>query len=921
MLTLPPSLIAPLRFLLCLLLLSISACQRWQSNEQLLARARQYQQQGQDRAAVIELKNVLQKDPQHGEARTLLGQIYLDQGDVLSAEKELRRAQSLGVGRELILPALGRTLLLQGAYDKVLAEVDAAPAHPQWMALRADALLGQGKLDQAEAIYTELLRQRPDDVGALLGSARIAAARDQGLAALRLVYQAIAGHPDDIDALRLRADLLHGQGNNDAAMQDEMRIARLRPEQVQARVDIVNLHLQAGRYAQADAEMARARQIAPNNLLVVYTQALLNFREGKLQPARDQLQLVLKAAPEHMPSILLMGSVQLGLGSLPQAEQFLRKFLENKPHNRYATKLLSSVMLKSGQPDAAITLLAPLLDDKQDDVELMALAGEAYMRTRQFGKAEAYYQKASTLAPDMAMLHTAVGISQLGQGDSVRAIGELERASALDAANSRAGVLLVLTYLRDKQNDKALDSVNRLIRQQGNNPLLHNLKGGVLMANKDVADARASFLQANTLDPLYLPALENLAQLDLMDKRPDLARQRFIAALSRDQKNPGIMTALAKLATAQGHYTEAQHWLELSNKDNPDALAPALLLANFYTQSGEQQKSLPLAQKLQAINPSSPDALALLAEAQSRSANHAAALENFNKLALLLPASAAVQMRIASMQMALNDVPAAQTSLQKVLALQSDFPAARAALVKLLTDHADYTQASAVARVLRQQHPDAPLAYKLDGDILMAQNKPLPALAPYRQAYALDHSGPVLIPLFNALKAAGRGQEASAAMLHWLAEHPADTPTRLHYASSLQADHQYQAAMGQLEQIIQRDPTNMVALNDLAWACLQQHDGRAPAFAERARALAPDNPAVLDTLGWILVQQGDGVRALPLLRRAAQLAPAVEDIRYHFGLTLMKAGDARAARPVLQPLLTSTDVARRAEVQALLAQM
>src|SRR5471032_3661434 len=115
MLTLPPSLIAPLRFLLCLLLLlSISACQRWQSNEQLLARARQYQQQGQDRAAVIELKNVLQKDPRHGEARTLLGQIYLDQGDVLSAEKELRRAQSLGVGRELILPALGRTLLLQG---------------------------------------------------------------------------------------------------------------------------------------------------------------------------------------------------------------------------------------------------------------------------------------------------------------------------------------------------------------------------------------------------------------------------------------------------------------------------------------------------------------------------------------------------------------------------------------------------------------------------------------------------------------------------------------------------------------------------------------------------------------------------------------------------------------------------------------
>src|SRR5471030_2345690 len=108
MLTLPPSLIAPLRFLLCLLLLSISACQRWQSNEQLLAQARQYRQLGQDRAAVIELKNVLQKDPAHAMARSLLGQIYLDQGDALSAEKELRRARSLGMGKEQILPALGR---------------------------------------------------------------------------------------------------------------------------------------------------------------------------------------------------------------------------------------------------------------------------------------------------------------------------------------------------------------------------------------------------------------------------------------------------------------------------------------------------------------------------------------------------------------------------------------------------------------------------------------------------------------------------------------------------------------------------------------------------------------------------------------------------------------------------------------------
>ncbi|WP_296000759.1 XrtA/PEP-CTERM system TPR-repeat protein PrsT [Rugamonas sp.] len=924
MLTLPPGWTVPprrwLRWPCVAVVLSLVACHGWQSNEQLLARARHYQQLGQNRAAVIELKNVLQNDPRQAVARTLLGKIYLDQGDVLSAEKELRRAQALGVGKDEIVPALGRALLMQGEFDKVLNEVGASPQRPQWMALRAAALLGLHKVDLAEAAYKALLLQYPGDGVALLGLARVAQERHQDVVALSLATQALAAHPDDLDMLRLRAGLLHAQGDNAAALQCDERIVKLRPEDIQAHIDIANLHLQAGRYAAARAEIASARKVGPGNLLVAYTQALLDFREGKLPTALDQLQQVLRAAPEHMPSTLLIGAVELGLGSLPQAEQYLKKFLESDARNPYATKLLSSVMLKNNNPDAALKLIAPLLPDNQHDVEMMALAGEASMRLRRFEQAEAYYRKASALAPDMAMLHAALGMARIGQGQNAQAIVELERATALEAGNSRAGVLLVLSYMRDRQLAQALVAVNRLLRQQPDNPLLHNLKGGVLMANQDVAGARASFLKAVALKPRYMPALDNLTQLDLKDKQADQARLRLVQAWSQDKKNAAIMTALAKLATSQGHYAEAESWLELSSKAHPDALAPALLLANFYHQAGEQQKSLPLAQKLQASNPASPDALALLAEVHTRGGNYRAALDNFTKLAQLQPDSAAVQMRIATTELTLADEAAALQALEKALALQPDFPQARVDLVKLLTERGAYSEALSAAREMQAQHPNAPLGLKLEGDILMAQNQPLPALAIYQRAYAMDHSGPLLIPVFNALRRAGRGDEANTRMLQWLQAHPADTPTRLHYASSLQADHQYQPAIMQLDQIVQREPNNMVALNDMAWACLQTHDARAPALAERARKLAPDNAAVLDTEGWILHERGEGARALPLLQRASALAPAADEIRYHLSLALIKSGDARSAHTQLERLLKSPDLKRRAEVQALLAQ-
>ncbi|HEY0060808.1 MAG TPA: tetratricopeptide repeat protein, partial [Telluria sp.] len=64
--------------------------------DSLVSQARQAQERGEPRAAVVILKSALQKDSSHRGARLLLGEVYLDQADPQSAEKELRRARELG---------------------------------------------------------------------------------------------------------------------------------------------------------------------------------------------------------------------------------------------------------------------------------------------------------------------------------------------------------------------------------------------------------------------------------------------------------------------------------------------------------------------------------------------------------------------------------------------------------------------------------------------------------------------------------------------------------------------------------------------------------------------------------------------------------------------------------------------------------
>lgn len=894
------------------------------SAESLVADATQYHQKGDINAAVIQLKNALQKSPNHRAARALLGAVYIEQGDAISAEKELRRAMALGAGAGEIHPLLGKAMLMQGQYDRLLGEIKAAAdaaQRPVILALRGNALLGLGMTTQAADLFDEAVRLKPDAGDALLGLARIAMSARREDDANALLVRALAANPADIDCLRFKGDILRNQGKAEAALHAYRSILALRPNNAQAHIDVANMHIDAGKFADARAEIQAARWVSAGTIGVFYSQAMLDFREGKHAAAQESLQQILRAAPEHYPSILLIAAVQAALGSNQQAEQQLQKFLAAYPRHPYASKLMAALQLRANNPDAALDLLRPLLGEREDDVELLTLAGEASMRGGHFSAAAVYFEKASALRPDAPLLHTALAMSRLGNGENGRAVAELERAASLDVKSPRTGVLLVMTYLRNKQPDKALGMVAEM-EKQGNNPLVQNLKGAVFLAKQDARSARASFEKALALDPLYLPALDNLAQLDAMEKHPQDAKPRYQAALAKAPKNAALMEALARLAAAQGAPTEAAAWLERASKENPESLPLAMRLAEFYARIGEQRKALLLSQKLQASNPANPEALALLAQVYHANGNLSAAAESYSRLAALEPGSAAPHMKLATLQLIQHDEPAAVAALRKALSIEPDLLDANMTLLNVLIGQKKFGEAMALAAAVQKRHPQAQVGYKLEGDVLSAQDKPALALKAYERAFALDNSGALLIQIHGMLNKMGKAAEADARMALWFQDHPGDVPARLYYASSKVVKNDNKAAIEQLEAVLKHDPKNVIALNDLAWTYQRVNDKNALAYAERAYQLAPNNPAIMDTLGWIYLESGNPGRALPLLQKASALAPNANEIRYHFGMVLAKSGDKRGARRELERVLASpAEFSQREEAKAYLARL
>ncbi len=890
----------------------------------LMAQARQYRDQGDLKAAVIQLKNAIQQDADHRAARVLLGELYLEQGDPQSAEKEFRRALALGADQASVTLMLGRALLLQGQFERILADIAPAtsPAvRSATLALRGNALLGLVQIEPARSLFNDALAHDPAAPAALLGLARIAMWQKQPDLMRSLLARALAANPADVDSLRFHADLLRADGKSDAALAELNKILKQHPHNAQTMIDIANLHSDAGRFAEARQSLAAARTLAGTSLGLSFSEATLDFRESKLQAALEGTQRVLRVAPEHTPSILLAGAVHSALGAHHAAALELRKFLLVHPKHVYASKLLAAAHLGAQRPADALAVLLPLMADHADDAQLLALAGDASLRAREFNSAASYFERASALKPATAAFQTGLALSHMGSGDHRRAVAELERAAALGPGEKANGVLLILSYLRANMSDKALNLALEL-EQAGNNPLIQNLKGGIYLARKDFVAARDSFEQALRFDPVYLPALSNLAQLDALQRRPGDTKARYLAALAVAPRNAALLEALARLALADQNPIQAIAYMERAIADNGDSLPLALRTVALYLQAGQRPKALVLARSLQTAHPGSAEALALLGQVQVANGNFAQAIDSYTRLAALTPRATLPYLRLASVHIAHQQPAAALAALHKALALDPNQLDVRIHLINLLVRERKFDDALAIALQAQKRHPAAPAGFKLEGDVHGAQGKHGAALGAYERAQALGPSGALATQVYATLLKLGRQGEADARLSQWLKRHPQDVPTRLYYASSKLVRNDPAGAIAHFDAVLKTEPNNVAALNDLAWSYQRTGDPRALGTAQRAYQVAPGNPSVMDTLGWIHLELGQLRQALPLLKKATVLAPRAGEIRLHYAQVLIKSGDRKGARRELATALAAPEpFPQRDQAKALLASL
>ena len=879
------------------------------TEQEHIQRAKDFEDGGNLRGSVVELKNAVQKNPDSAQARFLLGQVYLKLKLGAEAEKELSRAVQLGVSRDNAMPFLAESLLLMSEHQRLLDEIQpdnqASPARQALiLQLRADALYGLGRYTEACEQYPLALALDKTRPATYWGLAQCATIKRDPAAASRWLEQARA-LPDKQATTWIRTgDLEQFKGNQDQAIAAYSRALKIDPINIEALHDRALQYLARGKVDAARADAEALRKIAPTSVASAYVDAVLQFQDNKPAEARETLQRLLKIAPDYRPAIQLSGSVEAALGNLQTAEVNFARVARAEPWNLHARRMLARTLLGQGRAEDAQRSLEGLKFENIRDPEIFSVAGDVAFARREFAQAAAYFERAVELAPNNPAMLADLGIARMALGKSEGVI-DLEAAAAMDRKSDRIDNLLILNQLRQKKYNDALASIAELEKKNANNPLAWHFRGIAQLGLKQLPAARLSFEKALSLDAGFFPAASSLATLDIEQGKPDAARQRFLALLAKKKDHVQSMLALAELADRAGRLDEQADWLNKAMQANPKNLAPAAQLVRIHLSRKQPRAALEVAEATLRANPDAEQAFALLGATQLSTGDHRAAVGTFNQLVAKAPKSASAQVQLALALIAEKQSASARDALKKALLLQPGHLGALDALLKLEMADKRVDDALGVARQMQTLHPRQALGFQREGDIELSRRDYAAATRAYQSALDRGAGGAGAIRLHRAQMLGGQPAAADERLASWLSNHPDDATARTYFAERQVSAGRTRDAITLYETVIRLAPDNAIARNNLASLYQKTGDPRALATAEQALARAPSHPGILDTLGWILVERGQVARALPLLAQAATAAPRVAAIRYHHGVALARAGKNDAARREIQAALAA----------------
>ncbi len=211
---------------------------------------------------------------------------------------------------------------------------------------------------------------------------------------------------------------------------------------------------------------------------------------------------------------------------------------------------------------------------------------------------------------------------------------------------------------------------------------------------------------------------------------------------------------------------------------------------------------------------------------------------------------------------------------------------------------------------MRKKQPDNAAIAMVQGRLLLQTGRTDQAEAVFKDAVELnpDLIGPY-VSLAKIYISTDKAEEAISQYRILLEKNPNLVSAYMAIGTIEEQSGHYDKAEKAYMQALEIKQDFAPAANNLAWLLAEKkHDlDQAFIYAQKAKAAAPEQPAILDTVGWILTKRGSYELAVSNFEEAIQKWPNQPTLHYHMAVALKGMKKIDAAKEELKKAINTKE--------------
>ena len=626
------------------------------------------------------------------------------------------------------------------------------------------------------------------------------------------------------------------------------------------------------------------------------------------QRAKEQLDAAESRQLGNPSFLMARANYYAGIKNMPAALEEMQKAISLDPNRSDLYLNLAVLQMTAEQFDAAENNFkkAVAIDPKAINAQLSL--GEFYQFRGRLAEADQQYRHAMEIDPKNADPRSALIRLLVIEGKNKEA-EDLARKTKQELSDDPAAYSMLGDYYFTlaKDLDRATTEYESVFRDHPRDAQVRKNYIQLLILKNRLDDADKLNKEVLNTNHLDADALIFEAQIKLRQGHPNDAVTTLQDVLALDQDNAVAHYHLGMAYSQLGDRARAENEWREALRVRPDMLEADTALAGAALQKGDWSGLDRLASTIIQAQPNSPDGYTLQAVAAINLKQRDKADASIQKAIEVAPRNPVGYIQLGTLRSLENRYADAEKAYLTVLELDPSSSEGLSGLMRVYLAQKDADKAIAAANTQIAKSPNNSGFYDLLGTALFDNKKDYRgAEAALRKATDLDKNNTdAILKLGQVLNAEGSGDQALALFQQAVKDHPRDVPLYLLLGEMLEAKHDWSGAKVAYQQLLEVQPENPIASNNLAYVMLQEGGNVdvALAMAQTARRGMPDSPNAADTLGWAYYKKGAYASAIGLLQEAVKGRPDDASFHYHLGLAYQQAGKIPSAKEQLQKVL------------------